>query len=114
MGHSNPVRMSRVGLLVYFFLAAAAGAKQIVEKRAKLFFDTNCSTLSTTSDCKQSQSKEDIQSSKEDWSLGREGRFLHYWAPSTVFSISTSSTTTVTLDHWHHLRIVSEVDPVFI
>merc|ERR1712173_542934 len=45
--HSNPVRMSRVSLLVVFFLAAAASAKKQVERHPKLFFVSTSSTTST-------------------------------------------------------------------
>merc|ERR1712001_629544 len=105
--HSNQLRMSRVSLLVVFFLAAAVSAKQQVERHPKLFFvstSATTSTLSTASVCyattatfagactgrkrrainfdgasvdefKPSQLKEDVQSSREDRSLDREGRF---------------------------------------
>ena len=57
---------------------------------------------------------ENVQSSREDWSLDREGRFLHYWATSTSFFTSTPSTITISVYQWHHLQIVSELHPVFI
>merc|ERR1712088_530058 len=47
--HSNPVRMSRISLWVVFFLAAAASAKQQVERHPKLFFVSTSSTTSTIS-----------------------------------------------------------------
>merc|ERR1711877_4422 len=47
--HCNRVRMSRVSLLVVFFLAAAASAKQHVERHPKLFFVSTSSTTSTLS-----------------------------------------------------------------
>merc|ERR1711894_535550 len=126
--HCNRVKMSRVSLLVVFFLAAAASAKQHVERHPKLFFvstSSTTSTLSTASLCyvtsatfqgtcsgrkrrainfdgasvdesefKPSQLKEDVQSSREDRSLDREGRFLLYWITTTSISTSTSFTTT--------------------
>merc|ERR1711936_1134280 len=42
-------KMSRVSLLVVFFLAAAASAKQHVERHPKLFFVSTSSTTSTLS-----------------------------------------------------------------
>merc|ERR1712088_70221 len=126
--HSNPVRMSRISLWVVFFLAAAASAKQQVERHPKLFFVSTSSTtftLETASVCysttatfggactgrkrrainfdgasadeselKPSQSKEDVQSSRENGKLDREGRFLLYWITTTSISTSTSFTTT--------------------
>merc|ERR1712024_83305 len=127
--HSNPVRMSRISLWVVFFLAAAASAKQQVERHPKLFFvstSSSTSTISTASVCyittatgfagactgrkrrainfegasvdgsefKPSQLKEDVQSSRGDRSLDREGRFLLYWITTTSISTSTSYTTT--------------------
>merc|ERR1712141_61694 len=124
--HCNRVKMSRVSLLVVFFLAAAASAKQHVERHPKLFFvstSSTTSTLSTASMCyvttatfagactgrkrrainfegasvdefKPSQLKEEVQSSREDRSLDREGRFLLYWITTTSISTSTSFTTT--------------------
>merc|ERR1712203_491472 len=117
---SNPVRMSRVSLMVVFFLAAAVSAKQQVERHPKLFFvstSSTTSTLSTGSMCyvtttgftgactgrkrraidfegasvdesefKPSQLKEDVQSSRGDSSLDREGRFLLYWITTTSFT----------------------------
>merc|ERR1712088_545848 len=124
--HCNRVRMSRVSLLVVFFLAATASAKQHVERHPKLFFvstSSTTSTLSTGSLCyvttatfagactgrkrrainfegasvdefKPSQLKEEVQSSRDDRSLDREGRFLLYWITTTSISTSTSFTTT--------------------
>merc|ERR1712037_318673 len=46
------------------------------------------------SEFKPSQLKEDVQSSREDRSLDREGRFLLYWITTTSISTSTSFTTT--------------------
>ena len=46
------------------------------------------------SEFKPSQLKEDVQSSREDGSLDREGRFLLYWITTTSISTSTSFTTT--------------------
>merc|ERR1712184_63050 len=125
---SNPVRMSRVSLMVVLFLAAAVSAKHGVERHPKLFFvstSSTTSTLSTASMCyvtttgftgactgrkrraidfegasvdesefKPSQLKEDVQSSRGDRSLDREGRFLLYWITTTSISTSTSFTTT--------------------
>merc|ERR1711990_687769 len=105
--HCNQIKMSRVSLLVVLILAAAANVTQQVERGPKLFFDSSSiasTTFSTTSvdesELKTSQLKEDVQSSSEDWSLDREGRFLglRYWITSTSFSISTSITTTVSVD----------------
>merc|ERR1712083_731201 len=123
---SNQIRMSRVSLLVVFFLAAAASAKQ-VERHPKLFFVSTSSTTSTlstgtvcyittgtvstctgrkrraisfdgassdVSELRPSQLKEDVQSSKKDGRLDREGRFLLYWITATSISTSTSFTTT--------------------
>merc|ERR1712184_136010 len=49
------------------------------------------------SEFKPSQLKEDVQSSREDGSLDREGRFLLYWITTTSISTSTSFTTTFTI-----------------
>ena len=46
------------------------------------------------SEFKPSQLKEDVQSSRGDRSLDREGRFLLYWITTTSISTSTSYTTT--------------------
>ena len=46
------------------------------------------------SEFKPSQLKEDVQSSRGDRSLDREGRFLLYWITTTSISTSTSFTIT--------------------
>merc|ERR1719192_1871906 len=112
--------MSRVSLLVVFFLAAAESAKQ-VERHPKLFFVSTSSTtsvlstasicyVSTTSlasctgrkrraidgaqldqsDVEPSQLTEGVRSSKE-LGLDRKGKFLLYWITTT--SISSFTTT---------------------
>merc|ERR1712088_307152 len=124
--HCNQIRMGRNSLLVVFFLAAAASAKQ-VERHPKLFFVSTSSTTSTlstgtvcyittgtvstctgrkrraisfdgassdVSELRPSQLKEDVQSSKKDGRLDREGRFLLYWITTPSISTSTSFTTT--------------------
>ena len=46
------------------------------------------------SELQPSQLKEDVQSSRKDGRLDREGRFLLYWITTTSISTSTSFTTT--------------------
>merc|ERR1719220_1272407 len=119
--------MSRVSLLVVFFLAAAESAKQ-VERHPKLFFVSTSSTtsvlstasiyyVSTTSlasctgrkrraidgaqldqsDVEPSQLTEGVRSSKE-LGLDRKGKFLLYWITTTSISTSTSFTTTFSIN----------------
>merc|ERR1712018_627407 len=119
----NQVRMSRVSVLGLFLLAAAAGAKHQVERHPKLFFvstSSTTSTIQTASVCyittttgflgactgrkrrainfdefKPSQMKEEVvQSSMEEKSSDRKGRFLLYWITPTSISTSTSFTST--------------------
>merc|ERR1719192_1577631 len=111
--------MSRVSLLVVFFLAAAESAKQ-VERHPKLFFVSTSSTtsvlstasicyVSTTSlasctgrkrraidgaqldqsDVEPSQLTEGVRSSKE-LGLDRKGKFLLYWITTTSFTTTFS------------------------
>merc|ERR1711971_1237023 len=49
---------------------------------------------SDESELQPTQLKEDVQSSKKDGKLDREGRFLLYWITTTSISTSTSFTTT--------------------
>merc|ERR1712083_728551 len=116
--HCNQIRMSRVSLLVVFFLAAAVSAKQ-VERHPKLFFVSTSSTTSTlstgtvcyittgtVSTCSgkkrrainfdgASFDESGLQPSQlKDGRLDREGRFLLYWITTTSISTSTSFTTT--------------------
>merc|ERR1712038_1271050 len=126
MGQSQ-IRMSRVSLLVVFFLAAAESAKQ-VERHPKLFFVSTSSTtsvlstasicyVSTTSlasctgrkrraidgaqsdqsDVEPSQLTEGVRSSKE-LGLDRKGKFLLYWITTTSIATSTSFTTTFSIN----------------
>ena len=60
-------------------------------KRRAISFD---GASSDESELQPSQLKEDVQSSKKDGRLDREGRFLLYWITTTSISTSTSFTTT--------------------
>ena len=60
-------------------------------KRRAISFD---GASSDVSELRPSQLKEDVQSSKKDGRLDREGRFLLYWITTTSISTSTSFTTT--------------------
>merc|ERR1712110_207576 len=72
------------------------------------------------SEFKPSQLKEDVQSSREDRSLDREGRFLLYWItttssppppPSQPPSVSTVSPHP---DWWQRVRLIYQLDLCFI
>merc|ERR1739848_896838 len=123
--HCNQVRMSRVSLVVVFLLAAAVSAKKQVERHPKLFFESTSSTTSTLrtatlcyittttittcsgrkrrainfegASVDESELKQDVQSSMEENSLDRQGRFLLYWITTTSISTSTSFTTTFSI-----------------
>merc|ERR1712018_223059 len=122
--YHGEVRMSRVSVLGLFLLAAAASAKHQVERHPKLFFvstSSTTSTIQTASVCyittttgflgactgrkrrainfdefKPSQMKEEVvQSSMEEKSSDRKGRFLLYWITTTSTSTSFTSTFSV-------------------
>merc|ERR1712018_903004 len=123
--HCNQVKMDRVSVLGLFLLvAAAASAKHQVERHPKLFFvstSSTTSTIQTASVCyittttgflgactgrkrrainfdefKPSQMKEEVvQSSMEEKSSDRKGRFLLYWITTTSISTSITSTFSV-------------------
>merc|ERR1712223_292784 len=128
MGHQslhNNFKMSRVNLLVVFFLAAVGSATK-VERQPKLFFvstSATTTTLQTASVCYSTSGAPsaactgrrkrsinidgvplaDVKPSQlnqevqtsQDAKLDREGRFLLYWITTTSISTSTSYTTTI-------------------
>merc|ERR1712001_547949 len=76
------------GSLCYVTTATFAGACTGRKRRAINFEGASVDEF------KPSQLKEEVQSSRDDRSLDREGRFLLYWITTTSISTSTSFTTT--------------------
>ena len=76
---------------VCYSTTATFGGACTGRKRRAINFD---GASADESELKPSQSKEDVQSSRENGKSDREGRFLLYWITTTSISTSTSFTTT--------------------